>query len=98
MFAAKHPNIKKNPSNNENYRYCSVCKSIIGDTHCAETKDNLCKVCAGEVCMKNEKHTTLKQGDKFYCTDCGVFIKDMPEYKRWIDYNIKTDEATIIHL
>jgi len=93
----KHPLIKKN-KNAVEYRYCTICKSIISDNDCSSKEKNLCKVCAGEVCMHNEMHPTIERNGMAFCTKCGNFVRNTASYHRWINRNIKVDEAQIIYL
>lgn len=93
----KEPEIKRNPTALQ-YRYCTVCGAIISDEDCSEIDSKLCKVCAGEVCTYNERHKVIKGEDGFYCKYCKKMIKETKYYRRWIDSNIKVDEATITYI
>ena len=96
MYAMKTPNIKKNPNALE-YRLCSICGAIIADTYCAVSDKNLCKVCAGEICIKHEMTKPKKINGKYFCPKCNSFIKNKSAHTKWVNEHIKVDEAKIIY-
>lgn len=93
----KEPKIKVNPTA-LSYRYCTMCGAVISDDDCSKSDLNLCKVCAGEVCTYNERHKVMELISGFYCKDCKKMIKETKYYRRWVDNNIKVDEAIITYI